>query len=159
MYLYDTPGISLPGKAMTKQRMLALSLCGCVKSNLVDPVIQADYLLYLLNLQGKYDLYTRYTKYPTNNIDRLLSGIMKQVKMTNETAAAIYWTDAWRQGRVLKLGSSSSPRRGSKSKAKSVSALFELEPLLDTFNYKKTMREELEILKGWDCLLYTSRCV
>lgn len=148
IFLYDTPGISLPGKAMSKQRMLSLSLCGCVKSNLVDPVIQADYLLYLLNLQGKFQMYSRYTNRPTNNIDVLLNGIRRKVGMTNENAAAIYWTDAWRQGRILKSGFKS----GSKKSNGSLSALFELEPLLDTFQYKKTMEEELEILKGWDIL-------
>lgn len=148
LFLYDTPGISLPGKAISKQRMLSLSLCGCVKNNLVDPVIQADFLLYLLNLQGKYHLYTNYTKVPTNNIDVLLNGIKKEVGMTNENAAAIYWSDSWRQGRVLKSGLKS----GSKKSYKTASALFELEPLLDNFQYKKTMEQELEILKGWNIL-------
>lgn len=148
LFLYDTPGISLPAKAMSKQRMLSLSLCGCVKNNLVDPVIQADFLLYLLNLQGKYQFYTHYTTTPTNNIDILLSGLKKQVGMTNENAAAIYWTDSWRQGRVLKSGL----RSGSKKSSKATPALFELEPILENFQYKKTMQEELEILKGWDVL-------
>ncbi|KAH3899786.1 related to Mitochondrial GTPase 1 [Saccharomycodes ludwigii] len=51
IYLFDTPGISLPKKVMTQEKFLSLSLCGSVKKNIVDPVIQADYLLYLVNLQ------------------------------------------------------------------------------------------------------------
>lgn len=154
LFLYDTPGISLPAKAMNKEKMLSLSLSGCVKSNLVDPVIQADYLLYLLNLQGKQNFYTTYTKYPTNNIDHLLHSIQKKMNLTNENAAAIYWTDLWRQGKVRTPRPLSNSGKNSKNnfKYQPVPALFELEPLLDEFDYKKSMLQELDTIKEWDVL-------
>lgn len=92
IYLIDTPGIGLPGRINQRKdnRMLTLSLCGCIKSNLIDPVIQADYLLYLMNLQTNPnphnswypDILTR----PTNNIYKVLS---RTSKHRNETSAAI----------------------------------------------------------------------
>ncbi|CUS20653.1 LAQU0S01e11540g1_1 [Lachancea quebecensis] len=135
IYLYDTPGVSLPGRVTTREKMLSLSQCGCVKSNLVDPVIQADYLLYLMNLQSPV-AYEQYTKgVPTNNIYKLLAGVRRATGIRDDNGAAIHWVDKWRQG----------PRRG----AHRVS--FDVETLLDdaSFSYRDLVSRELELLGPW----------
>lgn len=92
IYLIDTPGIGLPGRINQRKdnRMLTLSLCGCIKSNLIDPVIQADYLLYLMNLQTNArphnSWYPGILNNPTNDIYEVLSRISKH---GNDTSAAI----------------------------------------------------------------------
>ncbi|GMM38182.1 putative GTPase [Saccharomycopsis crataegensis] len=113
--LYDTPGISLP-KVNNSETMIVLSLVGSINPTFIDPVIQADYLLFLMNLQdpsGK--LYSKYLKEPTNDIMLLLKAIAKTIgkdnirnKYTNEktfdeTGTAIYWVDRWRQGKEEKI--------------------------------------------------------
>lgn len=111
LLLYDTPGISVP-KVSSSEQMLALSLVGSISPTYIDPVIQADYLLYLMNLQeplGK--LYSEYLSVPTNNILKLLRAVSKKIgkhniktkfsngKTFDETGSAIYWVDRWRQGK------------------------------------------------------------
>lgn len=96
IYLIDTPGIGLPGRLHgATHRMLTLSLCGCVKSNLIDPVIQADYLLYLMNLQeGRF-----YPGAPTNDIYKLLNRI--RISPTDkETSTAVKWLAQQRSGLI-----------------------------------------------------------
>lgn len=93
LYLIDTPGIGLPGRLCDeRQRMLALSLCGCVKRNLVDPVVQADYLLYLANLQPPH---AHYPGPPTNDVYDVLRRVAATKPRArgdhNATAAAVQW--------------------------------------------------------------------
>ena len=135
IYLYDTPGVSLPGRVTTREKMLSLSQCGCVKSNLVDPVIQADYLLYLMNLQSTsaYDKYTN--GYPTNDVYRVLRGVRKATGIRDDNGAAIHWIDKWRQG----------PRKN-KNKVS-----FDVETLMDdeSFSYRELVARELKLLGPW----------
>lgn len=142
IYLYDTPGVSLPGRITTREKMLSLSLCGCIKSNLVDPVIQADYLLYLMNLQQQHSngrfAYEQYTRgQPTNDIYRLLRGIQKRAGIRDDTGSAIHWVDKWRQGKALSKGT--------------MPISFDIETLLDDadFSYEKSTKEELSLLQEW----------
>ena len=72
--VYDTPGCFYRHK--NAETMLSLALVGCINESFIDPVILADYLLYVLNLQdptGK--LYTDYIDHPTNNVYELLESI------------------------------------------------------------------------------------
>ncbi|SCW04537.1 LAFE_0H15720g1_1 [Lachancea fermentati] len=140
MYLYDTPGVSLPGRVTTREKMLSLSLCGCIKSNLVDPIIQADYLLYAMNLQtpAAYDHYTRGVA--TNDVYRVLKGIKHATGIRDDTGAAIHWVDKWRQGSAF-AKSSKSPGHIS----------FDVETLLEDryFSYKDLVKRELDLLGPW----------
>lgn len=102
--VYDTPGVFLP-TVKDLETMLSLGLVGCVHSSFIDPVIQADYLLYLLNLQdptGKK--YSEYLLRPTNSIHELLEGIAKKRGTLkngtfDELGTATHWVNLWRQGR------------------------------------------------------------
>lgn len=108
LLVYDTPGVFLPTVKDSKT-MLALGLVGCLHTSFIDPVIQADYLLYVLNLQepsGK--LYREYKKSPTNDIYELLYHIAKsrnKLRSDNtydEQGMAIHFVNVWRQGRSTK---------------------------------------------------------
>lgn len=103
--LYDTPGVFLP-KVKDSKTMLSLSLVGTVKPSLIDPVIVADYLLYVLNKQDP-KLYSKYLNHPTNNIDELLMNIAKKIgkykskrEGYDEVGTAIHWIDLYRQGKT-----------------------------------------------------------
>lgn len=119
--VYDTPGVFLPTVKDT-QTMLALGLVGCVHTSFIDPVIQADYLLFLLNLQdpsgGKYK---EYIDHPTNNINELLyhiaktRGTLKPNGWYDEIGLANHWILLWKQG------------KGSQYKG-----LFEIETIVET---------------------------
>ncbi|ODV73601.1 putative GTPase MTG1 [Cyberlindnera jadinii NRRL Y-1542] len=108
IYLYDTPGVFLP-KVDKTQTMIVMRLIGAVKPMVVDPVIQADYLLYLINLQD-WTLYKKYLKHPTNDIDELLRSVSKTIGKYNkrtkdydETGTAIHWVDTFKQGKAGKI--------------------------------------------------------
>lgn len=75
IYLIDTPGIGVPGRVSNARRMLSLALCHSVKDTLVDPWVQADYLLYLMNLQmdKQFDWYPGCHTNATNDVDELIS--------------------------------------------------------------------------------------
>lgn len=103
--VYDTPGVFLPTVKDSKT-MLALGLVGCLHTSFIDPVIQADYLLYVLNLQDPTgELYSNYMKHPTNNIHELLYNIARRRKKLrpddsyDEQGMAIHFVNLWRQGR------------------------------------------------------------
>lgn len=99
IYLIDTPGIGLPGRLVNeRQRMLSLALCGCVKQNLVDPVVQADYLLYLANLQEPHK---HYPGAPTNDVYELLRRVVPPgTTRDNATAAAVHWLRQCHRGLI-----------------------------------------------------------
>lgn len=112
VYLIDTPGVGLPARLSDTRRMLALALCGCVKRSLVDPWIQADYLLYLMNLQlprggdardgvqGQHALYPGALDEPTNDIEQVLHRLRRHPR-ESDTSVALRWLDAPRRGLVL----------------------------------------------------------
>lgn len=102
---YDTPGVFLP-TVKDNETMLALSLVGCVHNSFIDPVIQADYLLYILNLQDPSgSKYSEYMDHPTNSIEELLYHIaLKRKKVRangsfDESGMASHWTNLWKNGK------------------------------------------------------------
>lgn len=106
--VYDTPGVFLP-TTKNAETMLSLALVGCINESFIDPVILADYLLYVLNLQdptGK--LYTDYIDHPTNNVYELLESIdqkrnvLQIDKRFDECGLANHWISKWKQGKSLK---------------------------------------------------------
>lgn len=106
--LYDTPGVFLP-RVENAEKMIVLSLVGAVSPTIVEPVIQADYLLYLCNLQNP-KLYSQYLKYPTNDIYVLLKAMSKKLNKYNyktkdydEKGTALHWIDGFKQGRIGRL--------------------------------------------------------
>ena len=81
MLLYDTPGVLLP-QVDSVRTMLALYLVGTVSASAsasdggIDPVIAADYLLYMMNLADRSGRgYRRYVPHPTNDVYELLDGV------------------------------------------------------------------------------------
>ncbi|CAN3361902.1 mitochondrial GTPase 1 [Diutina catenulata] len=100
--VYDTPGVFLP-TVKDSETMLSLGLVGCVPSSFIDPVIQADYLLYVLNLQDPSGApYREYLDHPTNNIDELLMAISKARghRGYDEMGTAAHWVAQWTQGKT-----------------------------------------------------------
>lgn len=104
--VYDTPGVFLP-TVKDSETMLALGLVGCIHTSFIDPVIQADYLLYVLNLQDALGAgYSEYMKHPTNDIQELLHEIAKKRRklrddgLFDDVGMAIHWTNLWRQGKA-----------------------------------------------------------
>jgi ribosome biogenesis GTPase A len=136
--LYDTPGVFLP-RVDSSKTMIILSLIGAVKSNVVDPVIQADYLLYLLNLQN-WRIYQKYLPFPTNNIQILLKAVSKTIGKYNkskddfdEKGTAIHFVDNFKQGKLSKLS-------------------FELDMILanEEFNFTESIMKETERLASME---------
>ncbi|KAI5951107.1 mtg1 [Candida jiufengensis] len=106
--VYDTPGIFLP-TVKNADTMLTLGLVGCIHDSFIDPVILADYLLFLLNLQnptGK--LYSDYMSHPTNDIYELMFNIAKSRNTLkpngsyDELGVATHWINLWKQGKSKK---------------------------------------------------------
>lgn len=145
IYLIDTPGIGLPGRLTNAtNRMLPLSLCGCIKSNLIDPIIQADYLLYLMNLQStkNEERYVFEHGSPSNNIEAVIRRLIKKsrglsktniqdVDVTNKAAS---WVNQWRQHHDGDIG-----------------VFFDPEILLEPteFNYKEYVENESKKLNSF----------
>ncbi|GAV50696.1 hypothetical protein ZYGR_0Z01190 [Zygosaccharomyces rouxii] len=112
VYLIDTPGVGLPARLSDANRMLALKLCGCVKRSLVDPWIQADYLLYLMNLQLPYgtdnikeaerklSTYPGALEEPTNDLEVVLNRLRRHPR-ESDTSVALRWLEEPRSGLVL----------------------------------------------------------
>ncbi|EDO15503.1 hypothetical protein Kpol_467p15 [Vanderwaltozyma polyspora DSM 70294] len=145
IYLIDTPGIGLPGRLThSTNKMIVLSLCGCVKSSLIDPVIQADYLLYLMNLQNAQGLerYPKESEYPTNNVTQVLKRVANPLGFKSGGAQfdeklaniASQWVNTWRQHRKGDIG-----------------IFFDPEILLESndFKYKDYILSEAEKLRSF----------
>lgn len=133
IYLIDSPGIGLPGRVSSQSRILAQALCNCVKDTLIDPVVQADYLLFLMNLQKMHngvEWYQDYKKNPTNDIYAIFNRSYDMHKLS-ETTAAIAWINQW------------------KKKGKNI--LFDIEPLLgpDEFSYKEYLIKDLKKIEDF----------
>lgn len=77
--LYDTPGVLAPQITST-ENMLSLSVIDTIsKSNQTDPVITADYLLYVLNLTDPTgSIYDRWIDHPTNDVYELLEAVARK---------------------------------------------------------------------------------
>ena len=80
---------------------------GCVHTSFVDPVIQADYLLYILNLQDPSgSKYSEYIDHPTNSVDELLYKIAETRNVVRKDGTfdmegmAIHWVSKWKQGKL-----------------------------------------------------------
>lgn len=72
VYLLDTPGILQPSIKDTETGM-KLALCGCLQDHLVGPDLIADFLLYWLNKNNRYDYVTRLDlEGPTDSILEVL---------------------------------------------------------------------------------------
>lgn len=89
--------------------MLSLGLVGCIHDSFIDPVVLADYLLFLLNLQDSLGkLYGDYMLHPTNDIYELMYHICKQRNTLkqdgsyDELGAATHWINLWKQGKTKK---------------------------------------------------------
>ncbi|CAN6641647.1 mitochondrial GTPase 1 [Trichomonascus vanleenenianus] len=109
IYIYDSPGVFVP-RTISMETMLTLSIIGAVKQSYVDPVIQADYLLYHLNKSYPTgSAYSNYISEPTNDVAVLLKGVAKRIKRVkkggeiDDVGAALHWIDRWRQGKEFKL--------------------------------------------------------
>ncbi|CCF55505.1 hypothetical protein KAFR_0A00670 [Kazachstania africana CBS 2517] len=101
VYLIDSPGIGLPGRVSNQSRILSQALCECVKTNLIDPVIQADYLLFLMNLQNPItdcDWYPDSSENPTNDIYEVFRRLNSNGRSTSDTSMAIKWLSGWKRG-------------------------------------------------------------
>ncbi|KAL3233728.1 Mitochondrial GTPase 1 [Nakaseomyces bracarensis] len=131
IYLIDSPGIGVPGRLSSQNRMLSLALTGSVKISLINPVIQADYLLYLMNLQipkKNLEWYPGFSTNPTNDIYEVLNRLTKNSSDYNEDAVALNWVNKWREN--------------------SHNLLFDVEVLLnpEDFSYMKFVSDQLEDL-------------
>lgn len=110
IYVFDTPGVFVP-HVKDEQTMIALAITGAMRTSIVEPEVQADYLLYRLNLaHPNGSPYSKYLPYPTNNIFTLLKAIWtKELKPKqkggsfNPTGAAAFWVDQYRQGKAGKI--------------------------------------------------------
>lgn len=105
IFIHDTPGVFLP-TVRNSYTMLSLALVGCVNSSFIDPVVQADYLLFLLNLQDEPGTrYREYMDHPTNSVDELLYNIAKTRRKLrkdgsyDELGMATHWLNNWRQAK------------------------------------------------------------
>ncbi|KAL8791785.1 MAG: hypothetical protein Q9195_005594 [Heterodermia aff. obscurata] len=103
VYMIDTPGVFIP-YVPNSESMLKLTLCGCVKDNIISPTILADYLLYCLNRVNP-ELYSHYHA-PTNDVDEFLAGVARKTGLlrkggeTNEEASALWIIKRWRDGHL-----------------------------------------------------------
>lgn len=98
VFIYDSPGVFVP-YVKDEKAMISLAITGAMRTSIVDPIIQADYLLYRLNRmeKGGHRLYKKYIDHPTNDIEELLRNIWKnELKPKqrggglNETGAAAF---------------------------------------------------------------------
>ncbi|KAK9320590.1 P-loop containing nucleoside triphosphate hydrolase protein [Lipomyces orientalis] len=103
IFVYDTPGVSLP-KTINAETMLTLSTIGSINVGLIDPTIQADYLLYQLNLVNPDgSLYNKYSP-PTNDVEDFLTSYCIRMHRLSKRGypdllgAAAHWVDRWRKG-------------------------------------------------------------
>ncbi|EER36023.1 conserved hypothetical protein [Candida tropicalis MYA-3404] len=131
--VYDTPGVFLP-TAKNVETMLALGLVGCIHDSFIDPVVLADYLLFVLNLQdpsGK--LYAEYIDHPTNDIYELLDNIEqrrttgKKNRKYDEDGLAIHWVSKWKNAKSNKYRGLFDVEAIKQDKAKSFSDIIEEE--------------------------------
>jgi len=115
IYLYDTPGVLLP-KVDEEWKMFSLSVAGIVSDvNQPDPVIMADYILFVMNLtdpSGKG--YLQFLDHPTNDIYELLASMALKnknyrrwrgddMRRPNYSGEAIQFVQSARSGKLGRL--------------------------------------------------------
>ncbi len=103
VYLIDTPGVFLP-YVTEPEAMLKLSLVGCVKDTIIQPMMIADYLLYHLNLRDPWS-YEQVCR-PTNDVEVFVeavarkTGRVKAKGVVDMNAAALWIVQRWRSGHL-----------------------------------------------------------
>lgn len=109
IFIYDSPGVFVP-RTKDVETMLKFSIIGAVPKARVDPVIQADYLLFHINkFKEVRQQYRKYLSKPTNQIYKLLKAIatkrnvLKRDGSFDEKAMALYWVKSWRDGAELPM--------------------------------------------------------
>jgi mitochondrial GTPase 1 len=106
IYVLDTPGVFVPYMP-DADRMLKLSLCGCIKDSIIPPTTMADFLLYHINLHDP-QVYKQWHE-PTNDINSLLdsyarqAGYLAQGGIPNIDLAAFSFIQRWRAGKLGKF--------------------------------------------------------
>lgn len=117
IYMYDTPGILTPRITETEQGM-KLALVSCLQDHLVGYTLTADYLLYWLNKNQRFEYVElmNLTK-PTDSIEEVLISIAKMLNKSqrvkkydgslvirpNFEAAALHFLKAFRSGDLGKF--------------------------------------------------------
>lgn len=137
IYLIDSPGIGLPGRLNSGDKMIVLSLCGCIKQGIVDCLVEADYLLFLMNLQrdAASRWYPDMDRRPTNDIYEVLERLRRNKNSSLEDIAR-----SWIQKTADGL-------------------IFDKELLLSPheFSLKDYVTEQLEMAKNLDIPVESSR--
>ncbi|EPY53841.1 GTPase [Schizosaccharomyces cryophilus OY26] len=106
VFMLDTPGIMTPSIAAPED-MLKLSLVGCVKEGLIDPVTLVDYLLFRINLVSP-SIYAKWSP-PTNDVDEFLGNVAHKIgKLSkgggyNDNTVSTYIIQQYRSGKLGKF--------------------------------------------------------
>jgi mitochondrial GTPase 1 len=106
VYVLDTPGVFVP-YVPDADRMLKLSLCGCVKDSIIPSPTVAEFLLFHINLHDP-QLYQQWHE-PTNDIIALLDSYARQAGylgpggVPNFNLAALNFIQRWRAGKLGKF--------------------------------------------------------
>ncbi|KAG5367005.1 Mitochondrial GTPase 1 [Yarrowia sp. B02] len=102
IFVFDSPGLFMPSIA-NSETMIKLALLKCIKESLVDPIVQADYLLYALNRDDPKSY--RYLCPPTNDINDVLYALRRKWRTPPEQDAgtALRWINEWVSGKKGKV--------------------------------------------------------
>lgn len=104
IFIFDTPGVFVP-RVKDSETMIKLCLAGAVNRAHVEPLAQADYLLYMYNKQyPDGSPYSRFYDRPTNFIEPILRGVAKDKgrpwkdNEIDQRGMAIRFIELWRRG-------------------------------------------------------------
>lgn len=102
IFVFDSPGLFMPSIA-NSETMIKLALLKCIKESLVDPIIQADYLLYALNRDDPKSY--RDLCPPTNDINDILIALRRKWRSTpnQDAGTALRWINEWVSGKKGKV--------------------------------------------------------
>lgn len=102
IFVFDSPGLFMPSIA-NSETMIKLALLKCIKESLVDPIIQADYLLYALNRDDPKSY--RDLCHPTNDINDVLRALRRKWRSTpnQDAGTALRWINEWVSGKKGKV--------------------------------------------------------
>ncbi|KAI0996654.1 hypothetical protein K3495_g11529 [Podosphaera aphanis] len=121
VYLIDTPGVFVP-YVSDVESMLKLALVGCVKDNIIAPVIICDYLLFHLNKEARSRFHYKEFCTPTNDISEFLEAVCRRTGKLGkggvpDTESAASWIiQRWRQGKLGTLILDTVEKHGLESK-------------------------------------------
>lgn len=116
IYMFDTPGILTP-RVDDEQKGLKLALVSCLQDHLVGPTLIADYLLFWLNKNERFEYVENLgISKPTDNIGELLVQIATNLNLKQKLksfdgshivrphfeAAAIHFVKQFREGKLGK---------------------------------------------------------